>query len=119
MIKFEPGNLENMYLVKWSDDWADEMIIVGLTIMSESQLKAFRSQYEKWFDYNSALEFFCGTNEQIDYSSYTEFMKAFDIVALTDIEAHVLSNTIIYEESDGVFGQMPDLAYLTWLAEDE
>lgn len=74
-------------LIKWSDNWADEMDLEGFHIMSEKAwtafLKLLDDTIEIYTKHNDNLfqcfDFCVGTNEQITYKSKEDFLKSFEI----------------------------------------
>jgi hypothetical protein len=77
--EFIPGS--PFYLIKYSDNWADEMDIEGWVILNESQtfdlINAIRN-----LDYS--FTYFCGTNEELDYSSPSHLLATLTFTGITE-----------------------------------
>ena len=104
-----------MWLVKFADNWADEMDIEGFSIMSTGQFTQWARTVEevaKKIDEGHPFEWYFGTNEWIDWETGKEFKEAFRCEVITDEEADVL-NRLLLEEFDkyGIFPSGQDMAY--------
>jgi hypothetical protein len=71
------------FLVDWDDNWADEMDLRGFCIMSEKQMELYFAAYKKIFDQEGTLSVGCGTNQEIDYNTYKDFMRSFSWQEIT------------------------------------
>ena len=68
-------------LIKWSDNWADEMDIEGFVI--EDKEKA-----EKWLDNMKSItrpfDICIGTNEEVDYDNGEKFSETISMIDMTE-----------------------------------
>lgn len=79
---------EKMFLVKYEDNWADEMDIYGCAIMSEKDVDAYFKAFRK---VDASYSWYIGTNEEINFYSYEDFKHKFEIKEISPEEAKVLS----------------------------
>lgn len=88
-------------LIKWSDNWADEMDLNGFHIMSEKAWSAFLKllddAIEIYTKHSSNLfqcfDFGVGTNEEITYKSKEDFLNSFEIEEIDeDVERIIKDN---------------------------
>ena len=67
---------ETTYLVKVSDNWADEMDVAGLFLVTETE-------WRKYLDFLNARgyvgEVSVGTNQEIDYEEVSDYLKRFKL----------------------------------------
>ena len=68
-------------LIKWSDNWADEMDIEGFVIDDKDKA-------EKWFNNMKSItrhfDICIGTNEEIDYHDGEQFVETISIIDMTE-----------------------------------
>jgi len=76
-----------LVLIKWDSNWADEMDIEGFLITSKSSADSFKKQLK---DYDSSFEVYVGTNEDIEYGSGEELLKELTFKKITEEEANVI-----------------------------
>ena len=87
-------------LIKWSDNWADEMDLEGFHIMSEKAWLAFLKLlddtieiYKKHSDnLFQCFDFCVGTNEEITYKSKEDFLKSFVIEEIDEEAERIIKN---------------------------
>lgn len=79
---------ENYVLVKWSDNWADEMDLDGFCIYTESAWKDFRTKLSAYKDEFSIC---VGTNEDIDYSNGKDLLKKMNVHKLSESDYATIS----------------------------
>ena len=104
-----------MWLIKFYDNWADEMDIEGFSIMSTGQFTQWARTVEevaKKIDEGRSFEWYFGTNEWINWDSGKYFKEAFSCDVITDEEANILKH-LLPEEFDkyGIFPSGQDLVY--------
>jgi hypothetical protein len=96
---------EQKYLVSYDDNWADEMDVSGSKIFdSKSELDEFFDGFKKYFEENGYYSFGIGTNEEIEYDTFSDFEEAFTIQPITDNEKEVLEKF-----GFGSGGQFPEI----------
>jgi hypothetical protein len=80
--------MKTYYLVKFTDNWADEMDLYGFRIMDGDQLDEFTKGIRaiKRFP----LEVYFGTNEFVIYENQEDIMKCFMIQPITASEKSFL-----------------------------
>ena len=104
-----------MWLVKLTDNWADEMDIEGFSIMSTGQFTLWAKTVEevaKKIDEGHSFEWYFGTNECIVWNSGKDFKEAFSCEVITDEEAEVLKCLLLHEfASYGLFPSGQDFVY--------
>ena len=75
---------KEFYLIKYSDNWADEMGISGFAVYDQEELDFWKSKIpEKW-------AFSVGTNEEIEYHSGKQFLNSCEIKNISINEAKSL-----------------------------
>ena len=75
-------------LVKWSDNWADEMDVEGFVIMDNSEWKEFQETAKK---VNSPISICVGTNEEIEYPNGDALLENITTKKLTSDEAKTIT----------------------------
>ena len=108
------------WLVKFADNWADEIDIEGFSIMSTGQFTQWARTVEevaKKIDEGHSFEWYFGTNEWIDWEIGKEFKEAFSCDVITDEEANVLKHLLL--EGFDKYGIFPSGQDMTYFLEDE
>lgn len=78
------------YLVKWNDNWADEMDLEGWVIMNQDELDEWKKRLQK-----PGRVYLCfGTNEDNEYESGQEILDCCEITEISDSDAEVLNRLI-------------------------
>jgi hypothetical protein len=95
---------ETWKLVTFHDNWADEMDIEGYRIFSEDDWKNYRKYAKKEFEENGEYTYYVGTNEDINYNSYEDFMGNFEVKTISKEQVDVLEKL----ELDGGMGFFPE-----------
>ena len=109
-----------MWLVKLTDNWADEMDIEGFSIMSTGQFAQWAKTVEevaKKIDEGRSFEWYFGNNEWIDWKTGKDFKEAFSCEVITDEEAEVLKRLLLHEFVG--YGIFPSGEAMTYWSEDE
>lgn len=76
-------NIDSWVLVKFSDNWADEMDIEGCRVYSKDSWEKYRKLAKREFKENGSYVYCVGTNEEIEYSSYKDFISCFEVKDIT------------------------------------
>jgi hypothetical protein len=106
---------DELVLIKWDSNWADEMDIEGFLITSKSSADSFKKQLK---DCDYSFEVCVGTNEDIEYGSGEELLKELTFKTITQEEAKVIKK--FFGESSGHTQFWSALDYLEeWDDEDE
>lgn len=110
-----------MWLIKLTDNWADEMDIEGFSIMSTGQFAQWAKTVEevaKKIDEGRSFEWYFGNNKWIDWKTGKDFKEAFSCEVITDEEAEVLKRLLLQEfASYGIFPSGEAMTY--WLEDEE
>jgi hypothetical protein len=99
-----------MILVKFDDNWADEMDVSGFKIFDN--LDAWNKALEKkktileLEDDEQYFEVCFGTNEYIEYDSFSEFLERFQITEISKDTAEVFGAMFPEAKSYG-YGHFP------------
>ena len=106
-----------MLLVKFDDNWADEMDVSGFKLFDnlddwneaikdfEDELKADRG-YEK-DELLGEFEIYFGTNEEIAYTSMEDFLKHFKVILITEDQKFAIESIFPEATSDYGYGHFP------------
>ena len=106
---------DELVLIKWDSNWADEMDIEGFIITDKESANSFKKQLK---DYVSSFEVCVGTNEDIEYGSGEELLSELKFKTITEDEAKVIQK--FFGESGGHTEFWTALEYLDeWNDEDE
>jgi len=79
------------YLVKYESDWADEMDVEGLDLLTEGDKRYFESLRPTD---DKPLVHHVGTNEEIEYSSSGMFLSCYTWIPITEKEYEVIKKLI-------------------------
>lgn len=82
-----------MKLVKYRDNWADEIKVNGWCLMTDAELETWNVEWAtrfKHLDEQGSYFYYVGTNEEIEYTSLEEFLDSIKIVDISEDEANVL-----------------------------
>jgi len=82
-----------MILVKFDDNWADEMDVSGFKLYDN--IDAWNAAIAKFkekrkIDEENYFEVYFGTNEWIEYDSLDEFLNNFKVIEISDTDAAVI-----------------------------
>lgn len=67
-------------LIKYSDNWADEMGLEGLFVCSSDEWEAYKETVKKYFESRDSYIYYVGSNEDIEYNSADELLSTFAVV---------------------------------------
>lgn len=101
-----------MILVKFDDNWADEMDVSGFRLYDnidawKKTIDEFKEEHEITDeDETNYFEVNFGTNEFIEYESLDEFLNNFEVLEISDEDAAVIE-TVFPEASSYGYGQFP------------
>jgi hypothetical protein len=79
-----------MKLVKYDSNWADEMAIDGFRVFTDKQWEKYQEDFKKHFKKDNSYTYYVGSNGDIEYGDFDEFMSDFKVSEITDEEAAVL-----------------------------
>ena len=77
------------YVVKYSDNWADEIDVEGIVVICESVYKQLIENFNTFCNDNFETTHFYGTNEY-DYMTFKDFWNCLTFTEITKEEANVL-----------------------------
>lgn len=103
------------YLVKYKDNWADEMDIVGGIIMTEAEYKDYMKVAEIAFrEEGDFITFGVGSNEEITYDTFEDFAKTITVFELTEEEFQTCVKLgLVY------FGNFPEYIFDDYYTEND
>ena len=102
-----------MFLVQFSDNWADEMDVEGCMIMTREEYDAYLAAAREAFEIRGSVSFGVGTNESIEWETFQDFEKTLLTRYITEEEAAVLK-TFGFDD----FGFFPKYCFEDYLNEE-
>lgn len=78
------------YLVKYEDNWADEMDITGIYPATEEYVKNMKDIVDLYFTKKDGFNFGIGTNEDIYYDSGESLLSSYTFQEITEAEYDVI-----------------------------
>ena len=82
--------MRKLLLVTFDDNWSDELNIYGFKVMYEESFNQMMALAQKIIENNPYREYYFGTNEAIEYSSFKEYESAITTNEITQEEADLL-----------------------------
>ena len=83
--------MENFYILKYIDNWADEMDIESFIILNEEdKVKYYDKAVENLDKLNNKLVICLGTNEEIIFGKSSDFIKTLKIEKISKMEADTI-----------------------------
>ena len=95
-----------MLFIKYQDNWADEMNVIGGAIMSEAEYANYILAAKTAFKKKPIIEFTVGSSEWIEYSSYESFISTLTVYTITEQEEQTLRKFVTNGWDS--FGAFPD-----------
>lgn len=108
------------WLVKFADNWADEMDVEGFIVLTNEEFVGYAHLIEdtvKAINSGREFEWFIGTNEWIGYCEGETFKEAFSFEVIDDRFANVLKALLL--EGYGSYGLIPSSEDMAYFLEDE
>lgn len=93
-----------MILVKFDDNWADEMDVSGFKLYDN--IDAWKKRVDECDEEGYYTEVYFGTNEYNEYDSMDEFLRNFEVLEITDEYAAVIE-TLFPEAATCGYGLFP------------
>ena len=93
-------------LVKYDDNWADEIDLKGFKVLAEEEWEKLKSYIP-----NKKFTRYVGSNEDIEYLSKDDFLSRFSVQEITWEECQVFKKFFPYGD-----GKFPDF---DWDVEDD
>lgn len=78
------------YMMKYDDNWADEMDVDGVCFITEETMKLFKEKAKRI----SGGEFGVGSNESIEYEDESDVLRAVEFKKLTEDEYKLFEKKI-------------------------
>src|SRR5258708_7451856 len=94
-----------MYLVKFFDNLSDEMDIVGFKTFTIKEWEEYKTNAEEVL--LKGWSFFIGPNEEIEYETFDNFMKTFQVIEITVEQYEILNHFFIPKKYSGNLGFFP------------
>ena len=79
-------------MVRFEDNWADEMDIKGYEVMTPQQLEYVSERVKTYFIDNNLLKYYFGTNEYIEYSSAEEVCSKYTVQDISETDYNTLNS---------------------------
>ena len=108
------------WLVKFADNWADEMDVEGFAVLETKDFMGYIQLIEavaKKIDSGAIFEWYIGTNEWIDYCEGRKFKDAFSFEVINDEHGETLK-TFLLEGFDS-YGLFPSGVDMNYFLEDK
>lgn len=93
------------YLLDYTGDWADEMTIYGLMLLTEEEYQTWRAKLEDEEAGHFPFTYGVGTNEEIEYDSFEDMFSNITVKEVTKEQYDVLKATIFQNQED--YGMFP------------
>lgn len=110
--------------IKISTNWADEMDIEGFLVCDPEVWNEKLKKIQAFLDKQNAVV--CvGTNEELEFENYRDFIRICDIKVISEPEAALLAKLFAHDKNDRdftyAFGNIPDaiLEYAVDFSDDE
>ncbi len=101
-------------LIKFSDNWADEMDIDGTAIKTEAEYEKYINAAKKAFEHEDVIYFGVGSNEGIEYTSFEQFEKTLTVQPITDEIAEILTH-LHFDD----YGHFPEYCFEEYYEKDD
>ena len=108
---------EGSYLVKFEENWADEMDVYAFAVFSAKEYRCWRhvmERLDKAMD-KAVLKYCFGTNEEQEYETFEEFDRCFTVKAITNDEANTICDAFNIAT---YYGNFPGVDALNYYIED-
>jgi len=79
--------MKQMLLVKWEDNWADEMDLEGHFVIEKVEWEKISEDFS---NHTEEIIYCVGTNEDIEYANGTEALAQFTTTEITEDEYQTL-----------------------------
>lgn len=89
--------MNNLFLVKYKDNWADEIDVEGCQVMTENEFHNYFNAAKKAFNECNCINFYIGSNESIEYENYEDFIKSIQIINISKDAYEVLQKFNLYD----------------------
>lgn len=79
------------YLATYSANWADEMDLAGVYVMSEEEYKRVMEYDKEKHRGDRSYSWYCGSNQEMEYEEFDDFYNSLCIEEISELEYQVLS----------------------------
>lgn len=87
--------MKKFYILKYEDNWADEMDIQSFVILNEEDKINFYDKAKNNLNkLNKELVVSLGTNEEIIFKKGSDFIKKLKVKEMSETEANIIKNYI-------------------------
>lgn len=83
--------MENKILVKFEDNWADEMNVEGFNIFTKEEWETFKTKLE---NKQSEFQVCIGTNEELEYSNGNDCLRHMTVSEISIAAAEIIEDAI-------------------------
>jgi hypothetical protein len=91
-------NIYKYVMIKFNDNWADEMDVESLWVTTGKDFEEFIDIIKENMDQILKREHYCGTNEFLEYSDEAEFWRCFKFVPVSEQFYKEFKKHVGYEE---------------------
>lgn len=70
------------YLLRYEDNWADEMDLDGFVVLDEEEMYDFNIAMGILSNTDFYAEFCVGTNQEVIYDDYSSLLRAYEVVEI-------------------------------------
>ena len=108
---------EEHYLVKFEENWADEMDVYSFAVFTAKEYRNWRNAMDRLelaMD-TAVLTYSFGTNEEQEYEDFKEFVECFSVKPITKAEANTIRDLF---GIDTYYGDFPGIDTLNYYLED-
>lgn len=103
--------MDEITLIKWSGNWADEMDLEGFCLVTPAEADDI---WTRLTGVTEEITSYLGTNEELEWNNGPELLKELTRIDLTMDEAIVLKKAI----GHSYFGKFPDVIFEAGLYND-
>ena len=82
--------MNKYYLVKYTDNYADEFDVYGLALLTDTDRKYFNNLEQE----DLPITHYIGTNEEITYEHLNKLLRCYTWIEITELEYKLLDRLI-------------------------
>ena len=94
-----------MKLVKYDDNWADEMDLNGFKIMNDQDYEVWWEDIKESFKANPNQIWYCGSNEEVEFEGLEDFTRHITVDNIYTEQAIFLQDA--FTLCNGEYGDFP------------